>query len=1047
MTRAQKLSALAASALAVAALVLPSLALSQDTTTTTTTTSTDSEKKAEGEGSTELDSITVTGSILRRTDLETPSPVTVLSAETLEQRGINTVAEALQRLPMNNAGTIQQGWNTGSNFASGANAPSLRGLTVQSTLSIADGLRLSPYPLADDGHRNFVDLNTIPSSIVDRVEILRDGASSTYGADAIAGVINVITKKEIKGFHFGVAQGVSQHGGGDEKRLDMAWGLGDLTSQGYNFYIGGEYQGQDELWRRDRDYPFNTLDWSGMCGPSGSCMSNLNWNGVTFESGHFNGLISTPGVSLVRPVNVGATSGGTAQYEYLNQNGGDPCREWPSYNRTDPAYAGVDFTADGTNIIAPTTICDVNFNGAYLQLQPEIERIGMATRFTANVLDGSQLYVMANYYKTDTVTQTTPNGFNGTPVVPRPAGLPAYNVILPIYTCPQGVGTRNGEGTGCDSTNGVLNPYNPYAAGGQKAQILLRSPFARGIETNASSARAAVGLDGSFGDGWGYATSLTASNFSLDVIQRNWLIPQRIMNVVATGAFNFSDPYANPQAVWDYIGPLNVTHSTSNLWQAQGSISKEIVQLPGGPLLGAFGLSYRKESLDNPSANPADEFSNIGPAAYASSAYSRYYSVNAVGAAGSRDVQSAFFEVAAPVIDSLELMASGRFDDYSSGQSNFSPKVGFKFKPVDQAALRGTWSEGFRIPSFNEAYGLPTTGYVNQAGINCAAPPAGYASYCAAHGNNSYATSPYSVGLTSVGNPALDPEESTSFTLGVVLEPVDRLSFTIDYWNIEIDGLIKSVSADATLIASYYANNGNPPDVPDGVTLVPGQVDPAFPNALPQLGFIVSSFDNIDSQEASGLDFGVNWTLPVGGGLTYRTVLDASWMMEFNQILSDGTKLEYAGTLSPCDVTSCSGAPEWRGVWQNTLELGGTPYGTTALSFTTYYTDGYSTASNDYLAGAPDDCANSLGNSTATYEDGTPVNCTQDAQWNIDMTVRQTYLEKYSVYLDVLNVLDIGPDFDPSAAYGSAVGLGFNPAWGGPNIMGRFFRLGVKAEF
>ena len=113
--------------------------------------------------------IVVTGSLFRRTDTETASPVTVLSEEVLDQRGINTVADAVQRIPSNNAGTITQGWNTGFNFASGANAPALRGLTVQSTLSIVDGLRVAPYPLADDGQRNFVDLNTIPDAIVDRI--------------------------------------------------------------------------------------------------------------------------------------------------------------------------------------------------------------------------------------------------------------------------------------------------------------------------------------------------------------------------------------------------------------------------------------------------------------------------------------------------------------------------------------------------------------------------------------------------------------------------------------------------------------------------------------------------------------------------------------------------------------------------------------------------------------------------------------------------------------------------------------------------------------
>ena len=107
--------------------------------------------------------IYVTGSILSRTDTETPAPVTVLSADTLEERGVNSFAEGLQRIAANGSGTISEGWNNGNNFAAGANAVSLRGLTVQKTLTVFNGLRMAPYPLADDGHRNFVDLNTIPT--------------------------------------------------------------------------------------------------------------------------------------------------------------------------------------------------------------------------------------------------------------------------------------------------------------------------------------------------------------------------------------------------------------------------------------------------------------------------------------------------------------------------------------------------------------------------------------------------------------------------------------------------------------------------------------------------------------------------------------------------------------------------------------------------------------------------------------------------------------------------------------------------------------------
>ncbi len=960
-----------------------------------------------------MEEVVVTGSILRRTDAETPSPVTIISAETLEERGINTVAEAVQRLSANNAGTIQQGWNTGFNFASGANAPALRGLTVQATLSVADGLRMAPYPLADDGHRNFVDLNTIPNAIVERIEVLRDGASSTYGADAIAGVINVITKKEIQGLHIGGSYGMSEAGGADENRIDLTWGHGDLESEGYNFYISGEYQKQDNLWARERGYPFNTQDWSRMCGDSGSCMANLNWNGITAEDGSFNGLISIPGVALVRPA-TGAVDGtgsatGTGRFEYLNPAAG--CRQ---------------FTAISQNVsgTAPLSVCEVNFQGEYIMLQPEIKRQGLSTRFTTNLGEGGQLYAMANFYKTDTHASFTPLGFNGLPTVPRPATMMNYNVIQPVYVCSTGVGTLDGLNTGCNATNGTLNPYNPYAGAGNRAQTFFRSPKGRTIDTSSKVIRGVVGIEGTIGgdNGWRYSADFTASQNDLTRSEGNYYIPQRVMDVVARGTFNFADPLATPQEVWDYISPMNSKVSTSELWQVQATVSKAFFELPGGAFQAALGVSYREESLNNPSGNPAND----------SAPYTRYYGINAVGAAGERDVKSAFFEVSAPVLDQLELLASGRYDEYSTGQSNFSPKVGFKVTPIEQIALRGTYSEGFRIPSFNEAFGLPTTGYVTST-VNCAVT----GGYCAAHGNNAYATGPYSVGLTSIGNPELDPEKSKAFTAGLVLEPLSNLNFTIDYWNIEVDDLIKGVTASAALINQWYTNGGDP-GIP-GVVMLPGNPDPAFPGALPQLGFIQASFANLEKQKASGIDIGANLSLPIGDTVTWRSSLDASYMMKFEQITEDGDVLRYDGTLSPCDVTSCSGTPKWRGTWQNTFE-----FGPASVSLTAYYTSGYDTASIDY-DGIKGDCLFNAENhiSTTTYVDGSAVNCTQPAQWNADLTGRYTFNDKYTVFAEVLNFLDIEPEFDPSAAYGL---FGFNPAWGGPNMLGRYYRVGFKVE-
>lgn len=954
--------------------------------------------------------ILVTGTLFSRTDTETPSPVTVLSSETLAERGINTVAEAIQRIPANNAGTIQQGWNTGFNFASGANAPALRGLTVQSTLSIADGLRIAPYPLADDGQRNFVDLNTIPQAIIERIEILRDGASSTYGADAIAGVINVITKKEIQGLHLNASYGISQEGDAGEQRVDATWGYGDLSDQGFNFYVSCEYQKQDALWARDRDYPFNTADWTDICSDTGSsCMANLNWNGWTPESAFFNGLISVPNVTLVRPGSADNPMTGAGRFEFLNPAAG--CRGYTRH------------TNIGTSGTAPLAgVCEVDFQQDFIMLQPEIERMGLSGRFTANVGDRAQVYAMVNWYNTKTHAQFTPLGLNGTPTPPN-NGVAAYNVMLPVYVCNTGVGTPTGLDTGCDATNGVLNPYNPYAADGQTAQAFVRSTRGRTVDTDTRTLRGVLGIDGSFGDDWNYSASFTASEVSLKRNQDNYYIPQRIMDLVARGQLNLMDLEANGDDVWDYISPLNSVVSTSKLWQVQGTLAKELFELPGGPLQVAVGGVYREESIDAPSGNPG----TLG------NQYDRYYSINSVGTKGSRSVWSGFFEVNAPVVDMLELNFSGRYDDYSTGQSSFSPKVGAKFTPIPEVAIRGTYSQGFRIPSFNESFGLPTTGYVTRT-VNCTT----FAAFCAAHGNNAYASGQYSLGLTQVGNPDLEPEESEAFTAGIIVEPMRNVSFTVDFWHIKVDGLITGVTDTSAAEAAYYANNGVV-NIP-GITVIPGQPDPAFPNALPLIGFIQSSYTNQDSQTVSGLDFGVNAKFEVTPDITFRTIFDASWLMKYKLETDAGDVLNYEGTLSPCNITSCSGSPEWRASWQNSVDIGDT-----TLSLTAYYTDGYDTASIDF-GGIEGDCAFNAANhaSTVTYEDGTPVNCTQPAQWNVDFNARHTINDQFTIYLDVLNVFDIGPKFDPSAAYGL---FGFNPAWGGPNIMGRYFRLGAKVDF
>jgi len=139
--------------------------------------------------------IVVTGTLLRRTNTETPSPVTILSQDSLVRAGLTNVNDAVRSVSADSAGSISTGFQNG--FSGGGAAVSLRGLGVSSTLILVDGLRTANFPLNDDGHNAYVDLNSIPFSLIDRVEILKDGASSTYGADAIGGVVNLILKKHV----------------------------------------------------------------------------------------------------------------------------------------------------------------------------------------------------------------------------------------------------------------------------------------------------------------------------------------------------------------------------------------------------------------------------------------------------------------------------------------------------------------------------------------------------------------------------------------------------------------------------------------------------------------------------------------------------------------------------------------------------------------------------------------------------------------------------------------------------------------------------------
>lgn len=210
-------------------------------------------------GAPPLQTVVVTGSLIRRTDLETPSPIQVISSVDLTNSGYTDISDVLRNITANGANTLSQAFSGA--FAAGAAGVSLRGLTVADTLVLIDGERTVQYPLNDDNERSFVDVSSLPMYAVDQVQVLKDSASSTYGADAIGGVVNIILRKTYQGSSMTADMGDSQHDDGMQEHIAGIWGTGDLANDGYNWYMTAEYRHEDQILAANRSGQWDSLDW------------------------------------------------------------------------------------------------------------------------------------------------------------------------------------------------------------------------------------------------------------------------------------------------------------------------------------------------------------------------------------------------------------------------------------------------------------------------------------------------------------------------------------------------------------------------------------------------------------------------------------------------------------------------------------------------------------------------------------------------------------------------------------------------------------------
>jgi iron complex outermembrane recepter protein len=599
-----------------------------------------------------LQTITVTGSALPRVDVETPSPVTVITAAQIERSGYTTISDVVRSISADNSGSIPNAFANG--FAAGSSGVALRGLTVNSTLVLIDGHRAASYAVSDDGIRSFVDLNTIPLAAVERIEVLKDGASSLYGADAIAGVVNVILKPNYKGVEATFDVGTSEHGGGFTRKATLLAGGGDLQTDHYNGYIAVQYQKDNSIDINQRGFPFNTIDLRRIGG-----QNNIGGQ-PSQNSGSIYGTVTpgnlTPGGSGNFINGVSAAPGAVSQV--LAGGGCGP--------------KGVLTTNDPNN---PGAYCAENYTSQYGEVQPAMEQGGLYGRFTIKLNDTTTAYMSASYMEAKTFTigapaqiqTSTPNNTNS---IALPPTLPS----------------------------GALNPNNPFAAAGQYALINYAfGDIPTGTNYDNHNVRLVGGVNGTFDD-WNWDATAVINHTWLDTDRFGAINFTALQSAITNGTYNFINPSLNSGAVRSFIAPDFTKTSTSDLDSFDVSANRPLWDLAGGASGLAIGAQVRHEAQNDPFLNPDAATQGFG---------------NAI-TVGSRNVGAVYAEFDAPLTQQLEADLSGRFDHYTDIGNGFTPKIGLKYKPFDWIALRGTYSKGIRAPSFSENGSSSSTGFITE---------------------------------------------------------------------------------------------------------------------------------------------------------------------------------------------------------------------------------------------------------------------------------------------------------------------------------------------
>lgn len=797
-----------------------------------------------------LDRIEVTGSNIPRTDTETASPVQVITREEIDRTGKTTVAEYLQTLTSDGQGSIPKSFGNG--FSAGGSGVSLRGLGAGSTLVLLNGRRMAPFGLADDGQKVYTDLSTIPLEAVERIDVLKDGASAVYGSDAIAGVVNIVLRKDFTGVVVKGTYGISGDGDGDTRKGSITAGWGDLAEDGYNFFFSVEGAKTDAIRVSDR----KNRKWIGTgdtrrwgysiagAGANGFLAGNITPGEIDPDTGELGpgGAGSSPTGSIRDP--------GTLQYSSL-----PGCSQFSDVSPQDPNGG-----------------CLWDAARKFRFISPEEKYINFFARGTFAINENTELYTEFGYSNKDTQNATTPSGVSGS--WGYPGGPVSANAIA----------------------LGVGHPDNPYSVPA-RVRYSAWDVGPRTSETKNEFQRFLAGVKGTAG-AWDYDVAYLHSQTDLTNEREGYLRYSRVKEVLTNGA---SSPVGwwnigqgsegNSQALYDYISPTISAKAKSQLDTIDAKASRSLMDLRGGALGLAFGAEYRRQTVSLTPQTYTDIGDIIGLG------YSAY--------SGKEEVGSVYAELNAPVLESLELNGALRFDSYKGGDNSTTPKFGVKWKPLDWLALRATYAEGFRAPNPAES------GDGGLAAFSSALDPIRCPQGVPAPGATDADCGSQGIALITSPNPDLKPEKSKSYTVGLVLDPTPSTSLTLDVFQIKRTDEIVGGDPNAAIVANgddIVRSDNDLPGIPHSGTILAVQADYVNANSTTVRGFDFDIRQRFDLGDAGKLRLDLQWTRIN----SFEREFDAVYDPATGELATPKYKLEYAGTHGNCDVTNCMGTPKNR---------------------------------------------------------------------------------------------------------------------------------------